>query len=73
MDSIGARLLAARIASGARIGSVIELELDAPPTLKAGDRGTVRDVSVEGRVVVQWDRGFSQDIDPASAAFRTIA
>lgn len=73
MDSAGARLLAARIAAGVRIGSVIELVRDQGSDLRAGDRGTVRGVSAEGRVVVHWERGFSGEIDPALTEFRPVA
>jgi hypothetical protein len=72
MDSAGARLLAARIAAGVRIGSVIELVRDAGD-LRAGDRGTVRGVSTAGGVVVEWDRGFDLEIDPTATPFRKVA
>ena len=64
MDAIGARLLAARIAAGVRIGSVIELMSDSTPDLHAGDRGVVRGIEAGGAVVVEWDRGFHRAIDP---------
>jgi hypothetical protein len=75
MDAIGARLLAARIAAGVRIGSVIELlsDSDTDTELRAGDRGVVRGIDVGGAVVVEWDRGFHRSIDPRHAAFRSIA
>ena len=73
MDAIGARLLAARIAAGVRIGSVIELQSDSDVGLLAGDRGVVRGIDAAGAVVVDWDRGFSRAIDPRSAPFRSIA
>ncbi|MGL6279580.1 MAG: hypothetical protein ACRC50_08520 [Gaiella sp.] len=69
MDSFGARLLAARIAAGVRIGAVIELVRDAGE-LQAGDRGTVRAVSPAGGVLVEWDRGFDREIDPVTTPFR---
>jgi hypothetical protein len=72
MDSAGARLLLARITAGVRIGSVIELTRDAQD-LHAGDRGTVRAVSADGRVQVQWERGFAREIDPATTPFRPVA
>jgi hypothetical protein len=72
MDSVGARLLASRIAAGVRIGSVIELERDVAPELHAGDRGTVRDVVENGRMIVVWDRGFAQEVDPAAIQFRAL-
>jgi len=73
MDAIGARLLAARIAAGVRIGSVIELQSDSDVELRAGDRGVVRGIDAGGTVVVDWDRGFRRAIDPRSAPFRSIA
>jgi len=73
MDAIGARLLAARIAAGVRIGSVIELQSDSDVELRAGDRGVVRGIDAGGTVVVDWDRGFSRAIDPRSTPFRSIA
>jgi hypothetical protein len=72
MDAIGARLLAARIAAGVRIGSVIELMTDSDSDLRAGDRGVVRGVEVDGAVVVEWDRGFHSSIDPRDSAFRSL-
>lgn len=72
MDAIGARLLAARIAAGVRIGSVIELMTDSDSDLRAGDRGVVRGVEVDGAVVVEWDRGFHRSIDPQHSAFRSL-
>jgi hypothetical protein len=44
MDAIGARLLAARIAAGVRIGSRIELVSYWETVLGAGDRGLVREI-----------------------------
>lgn len=73
MDAIGARLLAARIAAGVRIGSVIELQSDSDVELRAGDRGVVRGIDAGGAVVVEWERGFSRAIDPRSAPFRAVA
>ncbi len=72
MDSIGARLLAARIAAGVRIGSVIELVGDTPER-RAGDRGTVLAVSPEGRVVVDWETGSGGEIDPVVTPFRPVS
>ena len=74
MDAIGARLLAARIAAGVRIGSVIELmdDSDADPDLRAGDRGVVRGIEAGGAVVVEWDRGFESAIDPRQSAYRSL-
>ena len=64
MDAIGARLLAARIAAGVRIGSRIELVADSDTELRAGDRGVVREIEANGAVVVEWERGFDRAIDP---------
>lgn len=72
MDAIGARLLAARIAAGVRIGSVIELMTDSDSELRAGDRGVVRGIEVGGAVLVEWDRGFDRAIDPRQLAFRAL-
>jgi hypothetical protein len=72
MDAFGARILAARIAAGVRIGSVIELQSDSDGELRAGDCGVVRGIEVGGEVVVDWDRGFSRAIDPRSATFRSL-
>jgi hypothetical protein len=72
MDAIGARLLAARIAAGVRIGSEIELVSDTDTELRAGDRGVVCGIEAGGTVVVQWDRGFNRAIDPRQSAFRSL-
>jgi hypothetical protein len=72
MDAMGARLLAARIAAGVRIGSVIVLESDSDAELRAGDRGVVRGIEAGGRVVVEWERGFDRAIDPGQATFRSL-
>ena len=72
MDAMGARLLAARIAAGVRIGSVIELVSDSDPELRAGDRGVVRGIEAGGTVVVEWERGFNSAIDPRHASFRAL-
>ena len=73
MDASGARLLAARIAAGVRIGSRIELIADSETELRAGDRGVVRGIDAGGAVVVEWERGFNSAIDPRSTAFRALA
>ena len=70
MDAIGARLLAARIAAGVRIGSTIELVSDSDVELRAGDRGVVRGIESGGAVVVEWERGFNRAIDPRQSAYR---
>jgi hypothetical protein len=72
MDAMGARLLAARIAAGVRIGSVIELVSDSDTELRAGDRGIVREIEPSGTVVVEWERGFDRAIDPRRSAYRAI-
>jgi hypothetical protein len=72
MDASGARLLAARIAAGVRIGSRIELIADGEPDLRAGDRGVVRDIEAGGSVVVEWERGFHSAIDPRRTAYRAV-
>jgi len=72
MDAMGARLLAARIAAGVRIGSVIELMQDSDTELRAGDRGIVREIEPGGTVVVEWERGFDRAIDPHHSAFRAL-
>jgi hypothetical protein len=73
MDATGARLLAARIAAGVRIGSVIELLSDSDTELQAGDRGVVRGIEAGGAVVVEWERGFHRAIDPRQSAYRSLA
>ena len=72
MDAIGARLLAARIAAGVRIGSTIELISDSDDELRAGDRGIVRGIDSGGAVVVEWERGFNRAIDPRQSAYRAL-
>jgi hypothetical protein len=72
MDAIGARLLAARIAAGVRIGSEIELVSDTDTELRAGDRGVVCGIEAGGTVVVRWDRGFNRAIDPRQSSFRSL-
>ena len=72
MDASGARLLAARIAAGVRIGSWIELVSDADD-LRAGDRGVVREIESGGDVLVEWERGFHSSINPRSPSFRALA
>ena len=72
MDAIGARLLAARIAAGVRIGSRIELVSDSDTELRAGDRGVVREIEANGAVVVEWERGVDREIDPQHAGLGDI-
>jgi Domain of unknown function (DUF4314) len=75
MDPHGAKLLAARIRAGVSIGTRIELvgDLDEDSRLCAGDRGVVHDIGDSGLVVVNWDRGFTFEIDPAHVQFRPLA
>ncbi len=72
MDASGARLLAARIAAGVRIGSRIELTADGESDLRAGDRGVVRDIQAGGAVIVEWERGFNSAIDPRRTTYRAL-
>ena len=51
---------------------MIELVGDSGLELQAGDRGTVRAFSPEGRVVVHWERGFDGEIDPVTTPFRPL-
>ena len=73
MDASGARLLAARIAAGVRVGSRIELIADSDTELRAGDRGVVRGIDSGGDVEVEWERGFHRSINPRNTSFRAIA
>ena len=74
MDAHGARLLAARIRAGVRVGEDVELlSDDATAGLHAGDRGVVSEISDEGNIVVAWDRGFSLEIDPVAMPVRRAA
>ena len=74
MDANGARLLAARIRAGVRIGSTIELERDvAAEGLHAGDRGIVRDIAPSGALVVAWESGATIELDPDAVSFRKLA
>ncbi len=69
---MGARLLAARIAAGVRIGSVIELVSGTDPELRPGDRGVVRGIDAGGAVEVEWERGFNRAIDPRQSTYRAL-
>jgi len=53
----------------------IELTSDADDGsgLRAGDRGVVDGVDEGGLVLVQWDRGFASEIDPARTSFARLA
>jgi hypothetical protein len=72
MDASGARLLAARIAAGVRVGGRIELTADSESDLRAGDRGVVRGIEAGGTVVVEWERGFHSEIDPRRTTYRAL-
>ena len=72
MDSQGARHLAARLRAGVRIGTEIVLDDDATDSgLRAGDRGVVRAITPEG-VVIDWDRGFSLEVDPEAMPYHAL-
>ena len=73
MDAKAAQLLAARIRAGVPIGSTIELVDDFGDELHAGDRGIVRDINIDGVIVVRWEAGFTSEIDPDLASFRKLA
>jgi hypothetical protein len=73
MDAKAAQLLAARIRAGVPIGSTIELVDDFGDDLRAGDRGVVRDINIDGVILVQWESGFTSEIDPDEASFRKLA
>jgi hypothetical protein len=75
VDARGARLVAARIRAGVRIGSRIELVSvgDASYGLTVGDCGVVREILDDGEVVVVWDRGFESEIDPDVWQYRKLA
>ena len=75
MDTEGARLLAARIRAGVKIGARIELVsvAEGVPRLYVGDRGVVRSIADDGDVVVFWDRGFVHRIDPVLNQIRAVA
>lgn len=71
MDTLGARHLAARLRAGASVGTEIELDCDDPESgLRAGDRGVVTAITLDG-VVVEWDRGFSLQIDPQALPYHS--
>jgi hypothetical protein len=73
MDSMGARHLAARLRAGVSVGTRIVLDGDDKASgLRAGDRGVVCEITLDG-VVVQWDRGFSLSVDPQTMPYRPLA
>jgi hypothetical protein len=72
MDTIGARHLAARLRARVPVGATIVLEHDAlDEGLRAGDRGIVNEITPQG-VLVEWDRGFSLEIDPDRMPYRAL-
>lgn len=75
VDSNGARLLAARIRAGVRVGARIELLSIADDSceLVVGDCGVVESIVDDGDVVVVWDRGFALQIDPDVHRYRRLA
>ncbi len=73
MDAYGARLLAARIRAGVRVGSRIEFTGDTLGELRAGDRGTVESIADTGDIIVIWERGFELQIDPDTTSFQALA
>jgi hypothetical protein len=73
MDTLGARHLAARLRAGVRVGTEIELDCDDPESgLRAGDRGVVSEITLDG-VVVEWERGFSLQVDPQVTPYHSLA
>jgi hypothetical protein len=74
MDAHGARLLAARIRAGVRVGSQIEFTGgSALGELLPGDRGTVEAIDDTGDIIVLWERGFELLIDPDTTPFQALA
>ena len=73
MDAAGARILAARLQARCRPDTRIELISDSTPDspVRPGDRGTVYALR-DGLVVVEWDKGFTTEIDPALATYRPL-
>jgi hypothetical protein len=73
MDTLGARHLEARLKAGVRVGTIVVLERDDDASgLRAGDRGVVREITLDG-VVVEWDRGFSLSVDPQTMPYRAAS
>lgn len=75
MDTRGARLLAARLRAGVRVGMEVELVGDCgrETGLLPGDRGVVTWIDETGDVVVHWDRGFDLQLDPVATQIRPLA
>jgi hypothetical protein len=73
MDTLGARHLAARLRAGVRVGTEIELDSDDEASgLRAGDRGIVSEITLDG-VVVEWERGFTLQVDPQAMPYHSLA
>ena len=65
-------LLAARLRAGVKVDNMIMLDNDDRASgLVDGDVGVVREITPDG-VVVDWDRGFSLRIDPATVSFHEL-
>jgi hypothetical protein len=75
MDANGARQLAARLQAGVRVGDEVEVVSGVPADadLHAGDRGVVQEITVEGRILVAWERGFDLAVDPWLTSLRVAA
>jgi len=74
MDAQGARMLAARIRAGVRIGSRIQFTgVTALGDLQPGDRGVVEAIADTGDIIVLWERGFELQIDPDTTSFQALA
>jgi Domain of unknown function (DUF4314) len=75
LDVQGARLLAARIRAGVRIGSQIEFtgSAETHDPLRPGDRGVVKEIADTGDILVAWERGFATAIDPDTTPFQRLA
>jgi hypothetical protein len=73
MDSLGARHLSARLRAGVRVGTEVELDRDDEESgLRAGDRGIVKAITLDG-VLIEWDKGFSLQIDPRVLPYHSLA
>jgi hypothetical protein len=74
MDTLGARHLSARLRAGVKVGTTIVLDADdARSGLVAGDRGVVSDITPDGVVVVEWDKGFCLHVDPQVMPYHALA
>ena len=72
MDSLGARHLTARLQAGVRVGTEIELDCDDVKSgLRTGDRGIVSSIMLDG-VVIEWDKGFTLQIDPTAMPYHAV-